>query len=261
MSPRKLICIAVLAAASSAMGAPSAIKVGDSWTFETRNGYRPYADSDAAYRVDVTAVSNDGIETRVTGLTDGTVSTERFTRGWDPTSAEWLSKHVSWSAMDYPNVPDRLLPGIRWEDEALSNRLPAKRPMMQPYKFTPPYPELPDSLEAGVTWRGTVVSQNSATGRHMKMEVSGKVVGSERIHVPAGDFDTIKVVRETYLDDENETHGQTHVVDTEWFAPALGRSIKYDTRSDYNEKADMVVGSRLIPGEWTVYQLTAYKTN
>jgi hypothetical protein len=238
--------------------APPAIRVGSSWTFEAHDGYGSGATPLTAYRVDVTAVSDAGIVTRVTDLRSGSVSLERFTLGWNPVSAEWPSSGATHAVWDLNEPPDRLLPGIRWGRQARSNQPLSKTPATDPYEFSPPYAELPDRLEPGVSWQDKTDSRNMATGRHMAITVSGLVVGRERVHTPAGDFDAIKVERKTYLDDADYSHSPTLVIDVEWFAPALGRSIKYSTRSESYDKANREGEIKPVPGAWTVYELTAY---
>jgi hypothetical protein len=243
---------------SMVAAATPAIRVGSSWTFEAHDGYGSSTAPSAAYRVDVATVSDAGIATRVTDLGSGAVSVERFTLGWNPVSAEWPSggtKHAVW---DLNEPPDRLLPGIRWGRQSRSNQSSSRTPATDSYVFSPPYPELPDRLEPGVNWKGNTESRNLVTGRHMIINVTGSVVGRERVHTPAGDFDTIKVERKTYLDDADYSHSQTLVTDMEWFAPVLGRSIKYSTRSERYDKANREGPEKPVPGDWTVYELSAY---
>ena len=79
-----------------------------------------------------------------------------------------------------------------------------------------------------------------------------------RIHVPAGDFDCIKIGRDTILDDAQFWRGPTRVWETEWYAPELKRSIKYETRSMWHEQGGR---NSLRRGDWTIYELIAYKLN
>jgi hypothetical protein len=237
----------------------AAPRVGDSWTFVAHDGYGSAKRPKSLYRIDVTAVNDSEIATRVTSLGDGLATSERFDRSWNPVSADWMSRHSNLPYFDFPNVPDRLLPGVHWNREQLSNQPLSKSPGIHDYAFSPPYPELPARLEPGVSWSGDTVSSNVVSGRSMHLQVAGKVVGHERVRVPAGEFDTLRIDRVTYLDDENDAHSPTRVSDTEWYAPALGRSIKYSTKSEYYEKVDKDGPQKPVPGEWTVYELVSYR--
>ncbi len=256
---RTFLWATLLFASCGAVAAASpAIRAGNSWTFEAYDGYGSRTRPSGLYRVDVISVSDAQIATRVTDLNGGNVSYEQFTLGWNPVSAEWLSGTPPDTLWEFNSVPDRLVPGIRWARGVLSNEKLSSTPSMQSYEFSPPYPELPDRLQPGASWQSKIVSRNSATGRQMEMSVSGSVIGEERMHTPAGDFDTVKVERKTYLEDANYSHSQTLVIDVEWFAPALGRSVKYSTRSESYDKANREGPVKPVPGAWTVYELTAY---
>jgi hypothetical protein len=211
-----LIAVA-LAAAAAAAAAPAEIKVGDSWTFDARNGYN--RNLLTTYRIDVIGVSGAGIAARVTNDKAGTVTSERFTRNWNPIFADWSATQL--------------------------------------YEFSPAYAEFPDRLEPGVKWQGQTVARDVGTGRELKMTSRGTVVGNEHVRVPAGEFNAIKISRETVLDDAEFWRHRTHVIDYEWFVPELGRSVKRETSSSFFENTGMHPVEH--SGDWTVYELTAYQ--
>jgi hypothetical protein len=259
MRTRTLLLLVALGAAATVAAAPAEVKVGDSWTFEGRNAYSFDTAPVAGYRVEVIGVTEAEIATRVTNLIDGTAGVEHFTRRWNPTSAERGAQQPFALALGYPDLLVRPLTGIAWHREALSGQGIANSPALQKFEFAPAYPEFPDRLEPGVTWRGDTVSRNMTTRGHVRMGVSGKVVGNTRIQVPAGEFDTIKLERTTYIADGTFRHSPTRVTDTEWFAPALGHSVKYETRWErYDQNSSYY--PVLEPGDWIVYELASYKT-
>jgi hypothetical protein len=219
MSIRRFISVISVAAAGAAAAAPADIKVGDSWTFEARNGYNKNLLT--SYRVEVTGISDSGIATRVTDNNSGLVTDERFARNWNPISAEW--------------------------------------PALQQYEFSPAYPEFPDRLETGVKWSGQTLARNISTGRELKMKTYGTVVGRERVRVPAGEFDAIKISSDTVLDDAEFWRHRTHVIDYQWYVPELGHTVKHETRSSFYENTGMHPVEHA--GDWTVFELTAYKVN
>jgi len=212
-------CLAFLAmtVAGAAMAAPAPLKVGDSWTIEARNGYNK--NLLATYRIEVTGISDSGIATRVTNNSSGTVTSERFTLNWNPISAQW--------------------------------------PLAKSYEFSPAYAEFPERVEPGARWEGSTLARDPATGREMKMQMWGTATGKERIRVPAGEFDAIKIKLETVLDDREFWRHRTHVFDTVWYVPELGRIVKRETTSSFYENTGMHPVEH--SGDWTVLELTANK--
>jgi hypothetical protein len=217
MKSRNFPILAAIVLAFAAGAAIAQTKSGDSWSFEARNGYNKKVLT--TYRVDVTGVSDSGIDVDVANGRTGTVSQEKFTTHWDPVAADWPEGHF--------------------------------------YQFTPAFPEYPDRLEPGVKWHGDTIARDPATGRQMKMSSYGTVIGRERVHVPAGDFDAIKISRDTVLDDADFWRLRTHVIEYEWYVPALGRLVKRDTHSSFLES----MGRHPVEhaGDWTIVELTAYK--
>jgi hypothetical protein len=258
MSLRVFLLVIAFATAAAAADAAE-VSVGESWTFEGRNGYSFDKEPATAYRVEITGISDAGIVTRVTNLVDGTVGIEKFTRRWNPVSAERVAEQPFAFSLGYRHFLDGSLSGVKWHREMLSGQMVSNSPVTQHFEFSPAYPEFPDSLEPGVRWNGNTISLNKTTGRHVKMDISGKVVGHAHVTVPAGDFDTVKLERITYVADEGFRHGPTQITEIEWFAPALGRSVKYETRWEYYDQNSSYYPV-LEPGDWNIYELTTYKS-
>jgi hypothetical protein len=218
MKIRILLLLAALAWAGGAAAVPASAKAGDSWTYEARDGFNH--ELKTSYRVEVTEVSGMSIGTRVTDLGTQTARDERFTLNWNPLSSEWDT--------------------------------------FRRYDFEPAYPEFPERIEPGVNWQEMVMSRDPATLQQMKMRIIGKVLGRERIRVPAGEFDCIKIGRDTILDDAQFWRGPTKVWDTEWYSPELNRWVRYETRSQYREEGGR---NSLRRGDWTIFELTSFKAN
>jgi uncharacterized protein DUF3108 len=216
MRPTTVLLTMGLIWAMSAAAAPAPLKIGDSWTYAARNGFNGLLNT--TYQWQVTDVTDKSIGARVTDLGTKTAIDEHFTLNWNPLVAFWAT--------------------------------------LRTYEFTPAYPEFPDRIEPGVDWTQIVLARDPATGQQMKMKVIGKVLGHERIRVPAGEFDCIKIERDTILDDAQFWRGPTRVWESEWYSPELARSIKYETRSEYHEEGGR---NSLRRGDWTIFELTAYK--
>lgn len=104
-----------------------------------------------------------------------------------------------------------------------------------PYlEFDPPLPAFDFPLADGKSWTREVRARNTVTGeRYERVQVRAKVVGIERIRVPAGEFETYKVRREIYLNDRNAQKSGTHILEYEWFSPKTGSVVRREDQSKY----------------------------
>jgi len=101
------------------------------------------------------------------------------------------------------------------------------------YHFAAPYPAYAFPLEPGKTWSGRVGAKVSGDTGARSVRVDGKVLGNERIRVPAGEFDTVKIRRIVYAGDADGTHTETTITEYEWYAPALSRAVRTTRESGY----------------------------
>ncbi|TXF13780.1 DUF3108 domain-containing protein [Pelomicrobium methylotrophicum] len=127
--------------------------------------------------------------------------------------------------------------------------------------FTPPLPAFAFPLEDGKRWKGTVTAVEAKTGRRYSVHVSARVAGRETIETPAGSFDTVRVDRAIYLDNDEWWRSGTRWYQSEWYAPAVGRSVRYQDYSEYTDYTksndEFLIRSQIIPGDKTVLELTA----
>jgi hypothetical protein len=101
------------------------------------------------------------------------------------------------------------------------------------YEFSPPYPAYVFPLEAGKSWSLRVTATDPVTGQRNSVRVDGEVLGSESVSTPAGAFDTIKVRRHVYAGDWESVRRETNIIETDWYAPALGRTVRSESDSGY----------------------------
>jgi hypothetical protein len=109
------------------------------------------------------------------------------------------------------------------------------------FEFAPFLPAFLE-LQSGVAW--TKIAGASSPDADWRFR--GKITGRERVAVPAGSFDAIKAELEGNLDinfpttrdmaSETFPAYQTYVV---WFAPEVGRSVKY-VRRTYNRARSLL---------------------
>jgi hypothetical protein len=213
--------IAALAAATPALaaGTPS---VGDAYTYRLVNGYNK--ELQALVRYQVSGVEPDRVSYTVTPdqAAGGVERTEVYSR-----DGNWL------------RVP------LESHGEAVE------------YAFATAYPALVFPLEPGKSWSLRVkASVESARWGPRSVRVDGAVLGSERVRVPAGEFDTIKIRRYVYPGDADYLITETRIVEFDWYAPALGRVVRSERRSDWLDmsRCNANMGCDYY-GSWSVLEL------
>ena len=184
--------------AALAAAAPSA---GESWSYRVVNVYNGEVQGNIRYSVDKV----DGDRVAVAVATDvaalGTPRTELYTA-----DGRWL-KHT-----------------------LINHDTPVE------YEFAQPYPAYEFPLAAGKSWSTRIAATSPASGRRASVRVDGDVLGAERVTVPAGAFDTIKIRRRIYAGDFDGARSETNIVETEWYAPALARAVRLDRSSSFMDQ-------------------------
>jgi hypothetical protein len=194
-----------------------------------------------------TKLPRGSVEYRVRAIEGNTVTVDVITNGRE--STELYSREGNWL------------------------RRPATN--MQTFTYSPAYRAFDFPLVAGKSWSAQATATDPADGRSFPVSIRGRVLGWERIRVPAGEFDTLKVRRRVFLDYfQLGDRGQSVIEETDWYAPALGHVVRSETTSQYLKLA----GTQRAPGlmrvsddhsndailpryeqdEWLVYQLTGY---
>lgn len=137
------------------------------------------------------------------------------------------------------------------------NPLRGKLPDGTRVGFEPPYPAFPFPLVLGKSWKQSIVALAPAAGKRTRITVYGWVRGWERVKVPAGEFDALKVRRQAYLDDADWWRTATEIEETAWYAPGVGRFIKHEERSHYRELTHGRIPF-VIRGDYTVDELVSF---
>ena len=124
------------------------------------------------------------------------------------------------------------------------------------YEFAQAYSNYELPLDPGKQWTRRINASDPATGATRSVRVDGAVVGPERVRVPAGEFDTIKIRRTVYAGDGDYPQSQTTIAETDWFSPALGRSVRMARVSSY---IDPPRGrhNQFVRGDWDIYELVS----
>jgi len=124
------------------------------------------------------------------------------------------------------------------------------------YEFSTAFPAYVFPLEPGKTWSVRVPARIVPRDKATTVLVRGRVMGTERIRVPAGEFDTVKIRRLVYPGDADYSLPETQVNELDWYAPALGRTVRTERRSQYLDlRACSEFGSCDYHGAWDVFEL------
>lgn len=124
------------------------------------------------------------------------------------------------------------------------------------YEFAAAYPAYVFPLEPGKSWSLRVSATVPTTGQRRSVRVDGRVIGNERIRVPAGEFDTVKIRRLVYPGDADYYLPETHIIEFDWYAPALGRTVRTERKSDYLDLTRCHEESSCVyHGDWDVFEL------
>jgi len=110
---------------------------------------------------------------------------------------------------------------------------------MQVFDYSPAYRAFDFPLAAGRKWSFRGTARDPADGRTFPVRIDGEVLGWERVKVPAGEFETLRVRRYVTLDYWLQgVRGPSEIMETDWYAPALNQVVRRETTSRYLRLAD-----------------------
>jgi hypothetical protein len=174
-------------------------------------------------RLDFRVTSLEGDEVTVEFDHDGRRSTQRYTRDGN------------------------------WRERPMTN--------LQNFRYDPAYLALPFPLEAGKSWQAYVRATDPATGRVNRVRIDGKVLGWERVKVPAGEFDAIVVRRQVYAGNDDTSRGEEIISEADWYAPRLGGIVRHSASSAYFDKmgsCDNRACNAWVKNDWSIAELERY---
>lgn len=204
--------------AAPAIGAPSA---GDAYVYQLVNGYNKEIKGKIHYQVDQADADRITVS----------VSPDNAEAGWEHTAA--YTKEGNWLR----NLVE-------------SHGVPAE------YHFATAYPAYVFPLDPGKSWSVRVNATVPGTDTPRRsVRVDGQVIGNERIRVPAGEFDTIKVKRIVYTGDIDYFRTETRVIEFDWYVPALGRPVRTERKSEWLDLSQCRRGGCDFRGNWDVLEL------
>ena len=135
---------------------------------------------------------------------------------------------------------------------------------LQRFRFEPAFPAYQFPLYPGQRWRGSVKATDPATGSTYRPHVQAHVGGWHRIRVPAGEFDALEVRRYVYAGNAEFFRLQEEIVQTDWYAPALGYVVASESNSSHVDTSRSGGGRGRplrVRGAWLIAELVAHGTN
>ncbi len=217
-------CASIPAESPSQSGAPApaapTLAVGDSWTYRVRNGFTGLVRP--SERLRVAEVGADRIRVTVSRDNGGKDETQVYDSQWN-----WLAR-------------------------------PATN--LQSFNYDPAYRALSFPLAVGKSWRARLTATDPVDGRRFPVWIDATVEGWERVKVPAGEFDAVKIRRAVFFDYwESEVRGRSEIVEHEWYAPAIKQAVRREGRSKYlSALYAHDFGMSWVRDDWLIAELESY---
>lgn len=129
----------------------------------------------------------------------------------------------------------------------------------EPIRFKLPMPVVPPGASAGMALKSeTRYTTTPVTSNEYGWSQRLSVQGWERVTVPAGSFDALRIVRLINFDQPDVFRYSPDRTDIAWYAPQVGRWVKRDWTGTYLTPDLMPRGGRGRE-DWINWQLTAYQ--
>jgi hypothetical protein len=135
---------------------------------------------------------------------------------------------------------------------------------LRQFRFSPAYPAYVFPLYPGQRWRVAVNSTDPVTGSTYRTHVHATVGGWRRVRVPAGEFEAIEVRRHVYAGNAEFFRLQEEIIETDWYAPALGNAVVSEGTSSHLDTSRGGGGRGDPPlrvrGDWVIAELVQHSS-
>jgi len=120
---------------------------------------------------------------------------------------------------------------------------------LQTFEYQPAYQAYAFPLAPGKTWRSESVATDPRDGRRFPVKIEARVLGWERVRVPAGEFDALKIERRVSIAYwEYMTRGGSDIKEYDWYAPSVKWVVKREAQALYLSYTGMHAGLAPDPG-------------
>jgi hypothetical protein len=128
----------------------------------------------------------------------------------------------------------------------------------EPIRFSTPMPVVPQGSSSGMNLKSDTRYMTPSSGTEFTWSQRLSVQGWEKVTVPAGSFDALRIVRQIDFVHPDFFRSYSTRIDTSWYAPQVGRWVKRDWTGSYISPDLMPRGGRARE-DWIDWQLTAYE--
>ena len=128
----------------------------------------------------------------------------------------------------------------------------------EPIRFSTPMPVVPQGASSGMNLKSDTRYMTPSSGTEFTWSQRLSVQGWEKVTVPAGSFDALRIVRQIDFVHPDFFRSYSTRIDTSWYAPQVGRWVKRDWTGSYISPDLMPRGGRARE-DWIDWQLTAYE--
>jgi hypothetical protein len=94
--------------------------------------------------------------------------------------------------------------------------------------FAPSFARFAFPLAPGKEWNSEVVGDTSKAGKQWRYQIKGRVLDWEKVRVPAGEFEALKIVVEAHYGAADTGAAGGQLTETVWFVPALNNYVKLE---------------------------------
>ncbi|WP_432380552.1 hypothetical protein [Duganella sp. P38] len=94
--------------------------------------------------------------------------------------------------------------------------------------FAPSFARYAFPLAPGKEWTSEVIGENAKAGKQWRYQIKGKVLDWEKVRVPAGEFEALKIVVEARYGAADSGAPGGQLTETVWFVPALKHYVKLE---------------------------------
>jgi hypothetical protein len=128
----------------------------------------------------------------------------------------------------------------------------------EPIRFSTPMPVVPQGASSGMNLKSDTRYMTPSSGSEYAWSQRLSVQGWEKVTVPAGSFDALRIVRQIDFVHPDFFRNMPTRTDIAWYAPQVGRWVKRDWTGSYIT-ADLMPRGGRAREDWIDWQLTAYE--
>ena len=127
-----------------------------------------------------------------------------------------------------------------------------------PIFFESPMPVVPAGLGAGQSLRSSARYRSPVAPFALAWQQTLTARGWERVAVPAGEFDALRVERLIWFQHPDTFRNASERTDVLWYAPQVGRWVRREWTGSYHEAGGLGRGARFRE-DWIVWELTGWE--